>query len=340
MIGSGDQRDLGANERPVGGVERAQRLAAGAHARVAVGIEELAGRPALSARLQIHRQKRHVAGDVGAAQLRVELDAIDHADLGCDQNVLAAQVPVPVADQPQQGTPPKLWRVSLHKRRAEEGRDVQAPSGGWSMPFNSPTFRCHSTSTRSGPPPLTTAAERWKSASRRGHRRDVRPGEGACRDQARQRVVLAKGAHLNGVLHGVRSAITDQAKSGPAPYDGAHAKIESGRKLSVDTHLLMAGATPTCKRAVVQEPQRDRLLDLVRAIARHEHPGGMRLVHRDLRVSSIHLRRRERLHQGGLLVALPIGCDLSRGRSGHRLPSAPWPDIHCILHTPFELGVR
>ena len=66
----------------MGGVERAQRLTAGVHARVAVRADQLAGCPALPAGLEIHRQERKVARDVAPAQLGVELDPIDDADGG------------------------------------------------------------------------------------------------------------------------------------------------------------------------------------------------------------------------------------------------------------------
>ena len=82
----------------MGGVERAQRLSAGVHAGVAVRADQLAGRPRLAAGLEVHRQERKVARDVAPAQLGVELDAIDDADGGAGQHMLATQVTMTVAD--------------------------------------------------------------------------------------------------------------------------------------------------------------------------------------------------------------------------------------------------
>ena len=111
-----------------------------------------------------------------------------------------------------------------------------------------------------------------KSRQPASRRRDMRPRERARRDQAGERVVLAEGAHLNDVLHRVGCAVGDDAKSIAAPDDRAHPQIDPGSELLVDPHLLAAGAVTKRQRAVVEEAERQRLLDLVGALAGDEHP--------------------------------------------------------------------
>ena len=113
----------------MGGVERAQRLTAGVHARVAVCADQLAGRPALPVGLEIHRQERKVARDVAPAQLGVELDPIDDADGGPGQHMLATQVPVTVAGEAALRPAAKLGRVRAHEGLAEAGGHIQVPPG-------------------------------------------------------------------------------------------------------------------------------------------------------------------------------------------------------------------
>jgi hypothetical protein len=53
----------------------------------------------------------------------------------------------------------------------------------------------------------------------------------------------------------------------------------------VDAHLFTTGAVAELERAVVEEAEREGLLDLERAIAGDEHPRRVGLVHIDLRMS-------------------------------------------------------
>ena len=216
VLGCGDQRHLRTDERPMGGVERAQRLAAGVHARVAVRADQLAGGPALPAGLEIHRQERKVACDVAPAQLWVELDPIDDADGGPGQHMLATQVPMTVAGEAVPA-PAGETRARARSRRPRRSRQ---PHRGATRPEDrhaaAPrTFRRHSASTRSASQSATTSAERWKAASRRA----------AAVTCARVRAPAAikpanvssslKRAHLNDVLHRVGRALRRRCEIRP-----------------------------------------------------------------------------------------------------------------------------
>ena len=145
------------------------------------------------------------------------------------------------------------------------------------------------------------AVESRQQASRR---RDVRPGERARRDQAGECVLLAEAAHLNDVLHRVGRPLGDDAKSILAPDDRPHPQIDPRSELLVDPHLLTTGAVTERQRAVVEEAERQRLLDLVSALAGHEHPRRVGLMHGDPRRSWIHRGRGERLQQGWIAALL------------------------------------
>ncbi len=297
----------------MGGVERAQRLAAGVHAGVAVGADQLAGRPRLAAGLEIHRQESKVARDVAPAQLGVELDPIDDADRGAGQYMLAAQVPMTVAGEAEPGPPAELGLVRAHKGLAEAGGHIQVPrrrrSGLRQLLDVPPPQREHPVRVPARHH-LGGAVESCQQASRGP---DVRPRERPRRDQPGECVLLVEAAHLNDVLDGVGGPLIDDLKSVVAPDDRPHPEVDPCSELLVDTHLLATGAVTKRQRAVVEKAERQRLLDLVGVLAGHEHPRRVGLVQGDPRSTWIGRGHGERLQHGWVAALLPGGADLSRG---------------------------
>ncbi len=127
MLARGDQRDLGANESAVGAVEGEQGLAAEVEAVAAVGADELLGGPPLSEGLEVHGEKGEIAGDVGVSEGGIELDSVHDANRSDCQHVLAAQVAVPVANEPGAPATLDLLCVERHERVAEAERHIERP---------------------------------------------------------------------------------------------------------------------------------------------------------------------------------------------------------------------
>src|SRR5262249_56111369 len=82
--------------------------------------------PPLPVRLEVHRQERQVAGDVDPAQAGVELHSVHNRQRRAGQHVLAAQIAVPIAREPERRTAAQLGRVSLDEGIGEGAHDVQA----------------------------------------------------------------------------------------------------------------------------------------------------------------------------------------------------------------------
>ena len=172
---------------------------------------------------------------------------------------------MPIATEPQPSAPPKLRRMHLHESLGEGGGAVQVPSGRMVHPL-----QLRHVPLPCGESPLRTpvthhARGAVKVRHEPGHRHDVGSGQGVGRDQARERIRLAKAAHFHEVLDRFGGSIGGKSKSCPAPYDRPHAEVQAGSKLPVDAHLLAAGSVAAGQGAVVQEAQGERLLDLVGA---------------------------------------------------------------------------
>ena len=124
----------------------------------------------------------------------------------------------------------------------------------------------------------------------------MRAGKRTCADRSQQRVRLLEAAHHDRVLHGIGGLLRREAKRSGAVEYRAHPEIDAGSKLTVDGHLLTARRAPARERAVVEEREPHRLLDLVGTLAGNEHPRGMGLVHLHRRVPWIHRRIAQGLH--------------------------------------------
>ena len=101
-------------------------------------------------------------------------------------------------------------------------------------------------------------------------------------EQRGERAPLVEAAHLHDVLDGAPLALRRQLQPVRGADERAHAEVDAGRQTAVQAHLLGAHLSPPGRSRVVQERERERLLQLVGALTRQEDPGDVRLAHRHL----------------------------------------------------------
>ncbi len=100
-------------------------------------------------------------------------------------------------------------------------------------------------------------------------------------EQARQRVAFVEAAHRNGVL--ARLGVARVVGQAPAERtvavwnEGPEAEVEARREPPVQPQLLLAHPAPQVGRAVVEEGQDQRLLDLQDQLARQVDGGDVGL---------------------------------------------------------------
>jgi hypothetical protein len=96
---------------------------------------------------------------------------------------------------------------------------------------------------------------------------------------ARRRVGVA--AHLDGVLDRRGIVLGRDPEPVPRRDDRAHAVVDVRRQARVEPHLFAAELVATVERAVVEERQAQRLLELEGQLAGEQHPGDMRFAKLD-----------------------------------------------------------
>ena len=104
---------------------------------------------------------------------------------------------------------------------------------------------------------------------------DVRGSELTAREHAARERVLRELAHLDRVLER-RPAATDR-RSSDAAGNWDNVEIKRRREPAIEPQFLLAVETPRGERREIEEPQCNRLLDLVRVAPRQEHVGNVRL---------------------------------------------------------------
>jgi hypothetical protein len=139
-LGRGDERrgvlarevaDLRADPGAVGAVEVHERIVVRIAACLTVRGEERAGEIARAACLELHDEERDVGGDVGAAQVRIEFDAVVGENVAVGQHhVLEAHIAVTVAHPPAGGAFLQLIAPAGEERVGEPCRRNHAAALG------------------------------------------------------------------------------------------------------------------------------------------------------------------------------------------------------------------
>ena len=117
-----DERDLRAQECAVDPEERDQRVVTRIATGLAVAREHGARRERRAERLEVHQEERQIAADVGHAQRRVELQAVDDLDAMLEEHVLGAKVAVTITDAPGRDTKPELATAGGEEGTREAGQ--------------------------------------------------------------------------------------------------------------------------------------------------------------------------------------------------------------------------
>ncbi len=273
--------DLGAHLGAIAREPGEQGVVAGIAARIAVRADEPRGEVRTPGGVQVHHQEREVRGDVDAAQLVVELDAVDDREaVVLEQHVIEAQVTVTVAD------PAELRPLVELPAPRREHRGVQSRGAGDQSLIAVAARECAQRRHRVVGP----AAQRLGPVSADGDRRplvelreaDPEPVDRgrigrAAREAGGERVGLVVAAHLDDVLDRVRVIAREQRGLVASEHEAAQASVDVGRERAVELDLGVAGRASPFERGEVEEGQPDRLLDLVGRRVGQQHPRGVRL---------------------------------------------------------------
>ena len=234
--------------------------------------------------LKVHDEEAEVAGDVRDTQGRVELERVDDLRRVGQEHVLGAQVAVAVDDE---AAPPALEQLLAPdgQRRLHDTAQLAQHSGIELVPgLFLEVVECR---PHGGPQRRERALRLLRArlggveggqARADGAQLVSRGGTGL--EAGGQCVALVVAAHEDGDFDGTGGVVVGiDRQAAVAVWHEAHRRgVELGGQTPVQAQLLSAhGATPL-EGAVVKEGDNDRLLDLQRQAARHEHPGPVRLM--------------------------------------------------------------
>jgi hypothetical protein len=110
-----EAQDLTADERTVGAIEVEQRYRLVVSARLQVGVEEAHRQVRTAETIEVHREKRDLAGDVAVPESVVELDAVEDLDRLGTAHVLRLQISVAIADAAGRDPRREARRLALHE---------------------------------------------------------------------------------------------------------------------------------------------------------------------------------------------------------------------------------
>ena len=289
VLAGADGGDLRAHQRAEAGEPREQRVVTGISARSPVRVDDPPCQPRRAERLEVHHEEGQVDRHVRDSERRIELDAVDDLRRVLEDHVLDAQVAVPVAHEPTRGAPGQVMAACSHERAEEapEGRDAgRVDRTARAEVVERRPHRVRERLRRAfgvGRP----ARDEMKGGETLADALGIGVGRRRRAHSSGERVRLGEPAHLDGELDRVLAGhrvVRDKREAVAAADQSDRAEIHVWRETPVEAHLLAAQGAPAVERALVEERQHDRLLDLVRARAREEHPGGMR----------VHDRRRRR----------------------------------------------
>ena len=275
---------LGAHGRTVGDVVGHEGSAILVPARGEVGVEQRARFGPRTVGAQVHRQERDVRHRIGTGIPRRELDAVDDREFaGLEQvHVLEPQVAVRLAGHALRARGARCGArcasssasVSSSRRRSSS-TDASAPACGASPAKLSRQF----SRTRSNSAQDATSGPRLA--------RGVETGElppdaledavlhGAVPHLRRERRRLGEATHVDRVLD--RFALPAEDRASVLLRDRHDAHVHAGRETAVQGDLGLAHDLATCERRVVEEPEVDRLLELVDVVPGENDRGSVGL---------------------------------------------------------------
>ena len=121
-----------------------------------------------------------------------------------------------------------------------------------------------------------------KASQRARQHGDLASLQLAALELRRERAVLVITAHLDQIVDRLRVILVRLREAAGARRHRAHGEIQIGGQAAVQPHLLLAHLAPPLRRPVIEKREHQRLLQLVGAIARQEHPRDMGLADIDL----------------------------------------------------------
>ena len=260
--------DLGPHMGPVGDVVVGQRIGVRLTGELPVGGEEPVGGGGNPQALEVHGQEGDVGQDVAVAQAVVEFDAVEDARAVLEaEDVLRLQVAVAVA-YATEGDPLIEQPVPPGQIAADE----------LLHPFGDPGIEDGPDEGRQlAEVPLPVGLHRFPLPGRRDLLRGRRPGvedRDPAGDLGEHVPERSTGPDQGGEAPlGRHAAHDDEMVTGDAvgPEDVGDAQVDVRGQPAVERHLPVAGLLPGLPGGEVQEPQCDRLLQLVDAVPdRHE----------------------------------------------------------------------
>jgi hypothetical protein len=226
---------------------------------------------------QLHHEEREVRRHVDLAQRRVELHAVVREHVVVEhQHVLEPQVAVTVAHPPGLGAPGEHVAAAGQEGVEEPLRRRQPRAVG-----------TRKVQVQQGLEVLVDQALDPTGARRVGNRLDLRvegsqPPPDPVRMLARQppgakqrvhRALLRQPPHLHRPLDALLAIVISQLQRAVPTDDRADPEVDRRRKPAVEPDLLVTKLAPALRLGVVEERQRNGLLDLEHPLAGPEDDG-------------------------------------------------------------------
>ena len=191
--------------------------------------------------------------------------------------MLRAQVAVAVADEAGRRPPRELGTEVTERGTAETGERREPIGAGrrrWRAWRASPDDEGEPVGARVGLHRRGGVEARDRGADGG----EVGRGHPAVRQAGEQRRRLVVAVHDDGVLDRTRVGFGRHGQTVRlARHERDQLAIDVRGEAAVEPQLGLAAGAPARERAVVQEREADRLLDLVRRLAGEEHPGDVGL---------------------------------------------------------------
>ena len=226
--------------------------------------------------LQVHREEGDLPGRIPETEALIELDAVEDLDRLDATDVLRLQVAVAVTD-PAFGDP-RLQPGGLARQEVIHvvpqgppllgGPEIGGSLGRLREAFVPVLPNRLDTSHLVDPPAGLRLAVEARHGRRDGaHVRGLGP---AGYDEPIEHALGGQPPHLHGHLDGRAETADPDVRAGT--FERNHPEVGVRSEPPIEAHLLLAKVAALPERSEIQEAQVDRLLDLVHALPRQEHP--------------------------------------------------------------------
>lgn len=268
-----------------------------------VGRDERARGAGRAAPGQVHDQEGEVIGDVERPQDRVELDAVDDLGRLAEEHVLGSQISVHLAHEPVASARVECGFVDADAGRHQPCEAVDPPGqprAGDEVDQLGDVLGEFASHGRGAADPAcgrAVAVELRQAASDSFYLGGtVAPDAG--RKHFGESTGLVVAPHHNDVVERAVRVGRGELHAPRAGDNRSDVEIDVGSEASVQPDFLLAHQTPACRRAVVEERQHHRFLQLVGAVTGDEHERDVRLVPGHRRPRRPRDRRGERIGVG------------------------------------------